>query len=68
MEKQQNNSKINKKDQKAKLLAKKLKENLLRRKLQDARDDKNKKYFEKLEKKTWKIFFYVNNVKIKTNF
>jgi hypothetical protein len=45
-----------------------LKENLLRRKLQDARDDKNKKYFEKLEKKTWKIFFYVNNVKIKTNF
>jgi hypothetical protein len=52
MEKQQNNSKINKKDQKAKLLAKKLKENLLRRKLQDARDDKNKKYFEKLEKKT----------------
>ncbi len=52
MEKQQNKTKISKKEQKAKLLAEKLKENLYRRKLQDAKTHDNKKYFEKFEKKT----------------
>ena len=52
MEKLQNKPKTDKREQKARLLAEKLRENLMRRKVQDAKDSDNKKYFEKLEKKT----------------
>jgi hypothetical protein len=40
MEKQQNKTKVDKKTQRDKLLAEKLRENLQRRKLQDAQDSK----------------------------
>lgn len=40
MEKQQNKPKVDKKTQRDKLLAEKLRENLQRRKLQDAQDSK----------------------------